>query len=370
MSAIASSRRYLPEIVLAGFMALCLAAMVLTEWPTVPFHFIWASVTVMFGVRLWTRGPTWIWLAIVMVTTGVALYTTVNGPGGGGLDEMTEVPLMGLIFAITVWQVRTRQRATDEMRRMAERERSVLEAQRGFVLDSAHSLRTPITIARGHAELIHEEALVDRTRADAGIIIEELDRLSRMSARLLLLIAAEQPEFLHRQRVPVRALMERSATRWNAAAPRAWAWRIEADGSVDVDEERFALALDAVIENAVKHTSVGGWIKTSVVARGSVLAITIEDDGTGITEEDLAKVFDRFAHSAGPGGGTGLGLPIAQAIVHAHGGTIGIASSEGTVVTIQLPGYRHMSVVPPGSASEGSPIRDEPSIKDEPSVVP
>jgi signal transduction histidine kinase len=358
MSAIASSRKYLPELGLAAFMALCLAAMVTTEWPTVPFHFIWVSVTVMFGIRMWTRGPTWIWLGIVMVTTGFALYTTVNGPGGGGVDEMTEVPLMGLIFAITVWQVRTRQRATDEMRRMAERERSVLEAQRGFVLDSAHSLRTPITIARGHAELIQEEALIDRTRSDATIIIEELDRLSRMSARLLLLVAAEQPEFLHTQRVDVRDLMRRCAARWDAAAPRAWAWRVDADGSIDVDEERLALALDAVIENAVKHTPDGGWITIAVTARGQRLLISIEDDGSGIPQDDLAKVFDRFAHTAGPGGGTGLGLPIAQAIVHAHGGTIAVASSRGTIVTIELPGYRVRGATPAvDPAPEPGPAR-------------
>ena len=142
-----------------------------------------------------------------MITTGIALYSTVNGPGGGGLDEMTEVPLMGAIFLITVWQVRSRQHATDEMRRMAERERSLLEAQREFILDSAHSFRTPITIARGHAELIREEALRNSTRADADVVIEELDRLGRMSGRPLLLVAAEHPEFLATQRVPVPELI-------------------------------------------------------------------------------------------------------------------------------------------------------------------
>lgn len=346
MSVIAWSRRHLPEIGLALFMAACLGAMTLTDWPTVPFHFVWASLTIVFGIRLWRHGSTWVWLAVVMLTTAIALYSTVNGPGGGGLDEMTEVPLMGAIFLITVWQVRSRQHATDEMRKMAERERSLLEAQREFILDSAHSLRTPITIARGHAELIREEALRGATRADADIVIEELDRLGRMSGRMLLLVAAEHPEFLAKRRVPVAELIGQIATKWRATAPRDWSFRLEAAGTVDVDEDRLALAIDAVIENAVKHTATGGSIEIGALADGSNLLISVNDDGPGIPPEELAKVFDRFGRTRDDRGGTGLGLPIAQAIVRAHDGTIRISSHHGARVTMTLPSFLPDGTVP------------------------
>ncbi len=320
-------------------MVACLVAMMLTDWPTVPFHFVWVSLTIVFGVRLWKRGPTWAWLTAVMVTTGIALYTTVNGPGGGGLDEMTEVPLMGLIFAITVWQVRTRQHATDEMSRMADRERSMLETQREFILDSAHSLRTPITIARWHAELIREDAERPSMRADADVVIEELDRLGRMSSRLLLLAAAEHPEFLAKRAVQVAELIGPIAARWQVTAPRAWSWRTGAGGSVEVDVERLSLAIDAVIENAVKHTEPGGAIEIAAVAVGDSLMMTVADDGPGIAPDEIARVFERFARSRDDRGGMGLGLPIAQAIVRAHGGSIRIASNHGTTVTMSLPSF-------------------------------
>lgn len=339
MSDIASSRKYWPEIALAAFILACLVNMPTTEWPTVPFHLVWVSLTIMFGVRMWSRWPTWIVLGVIMVTTGIALYATIGGPDGGGLDEMSEVPLMGVIFLITVWQVRTRQRATDATRTMAERERALLEAQRGFIQDSAHGLRTPITIARGHAELARDEVTSEVGREDLDVVIDELDRLSRMSDRLLLLVASQHPDFLEIRRVQIGALISRCVTRWEATAVRRWTATVDTDGTVPLDEERLSLALDAVIENAVKHTGEGDRISIEAHGLGDDVRITIDDDGPGIAPDDLPRVFERFGRTRGSNGGTGLGLPIAQAIVLAHGGTIQVTSDHGTRVTIELPGF-------------------------------
>jgi signal transduction histidine kinase len=326
-------RRYRVELAWGGFAALNFAAMPFVgEWETVPFHFVWVSLTIVYGFRVWRPWPTAAALSGVVLISGVALVA-MAGRGQVSAAELTEVPLMSAMFAAMVWHARRRQSALEELRRATERERD-------FVRDASHELRTPITIARGHTELIRAGAVDAQTAADAEIVLDELSRLERGAERLLLLAAVEHPGFLRRSVIDVDALVIETGRRWSASAPREWHVHADACGFVAADGERLSYALDALIENAVKFTRDGGAIAIRSWHTGDSAMIEVCDDGPGIAAEQGERVFERFA-SANGGGGTGLGLPIVKAIVEAHGGSITLESppGEGASLRIRLPGF-------------------------------
>jgi signal transduction histidine kinase len=355
MSGIASTLRSRWVEIAWGLFALAniVAIILLTRWETVPFHFVWVSLTIVYGFRIWRLRSTLLVLAIVMGLTTVVLAATVVR-GHEQLDELAEVPLMAAMFLAMVWHARRRQAATEETRRLAENEHRLVEAQRDFISDASHELRTPITIARGHAELVREASeLRPQTHEDVEVVLDELARLSRLSERLLILAAAEHPGFLSVSSVDVAALMAGVQRRWQGTADRAWALRVDGRGSVRLDWERFEIALDAVVENAVNATEDGDPISIEARGEATYLIVEVADGGTGISEEQLERIFDRFTRAdpdrARRGGGTGLGSAIARAIARAHGGDL-TASSElghGTVMRFRIPGFEPRRVTPP-----------------------
>ena len=127
-----------------------LAAMLLIPaWETVPFHFIWVSLTLLYGFRVWRTRPTLAVLAVVMALTG--LFIGIDyGRGEQPFDELTEVPLMAAMFAAMVWHARRRLSAVEETERVSVENLRLLERERRFVQDASHELRTPITVAVGH----------------------------------------------------------------------------------------------------------------------------------------------------------------------------------------------------------------------------
>jgi len=303
------------------------------NWATVPFHFIWVSLALVYGRRTWGPRTTAIVLSAVFVGTGLALRTCNTE-----LAELTEIPLMSAMFLAMVWHARRRQGALEALRLASERERD-------FLRDASHSLRTPITVARGHVELMRADDPNGPLGADADVVLDELDNLAGISDRLLTLAAADHPDFVWREPERVEELLGRLEARWRPAAPRDWRVAAEARGTIDVDRPRLEAALDAVVENAVQHTAEGAVIRiTARSAHGGRLRIEVTDAGNGIPPEELPRVFDRFWRGDDRGRrgrrGTGLGLAIVRAIVEAHGGSVGIRSpGRGTTVTLELPGF-------------------------------
>ena len=319
------------------------------EWETVPFHFIWVSLTLLYGLRVWRPASTaWV-VATVSATTGAALLW-MAAQGRGEVSETSEVPLMAGMFLAMVWHARRRQRAMEDVRRAAERERE-------FVRDASHQLRTPVTIARSHAELIRDGHCGDAPTEDAHVILEELQRLGTISDRLLLLAAAELPEFLRVEDVDFGELIANTGRRWRASAERTWRVAATADGLLLADPVRLSSALDALLENAVKFTRDGDAISILGRTEGSWALIEISDEGIGIPGHEHGRIFERFAQGEasdrGHGGarGTGLGLAIVKAIVESHGGSVGVDSSpgRGSTFTIRLPG---LQACPPDLESE------------------
>ena len=117
--------------------------------------------------------------------------------------RLTEVPLMGSMFLAMVWHAERARKAIDSEQRLRER-------QADFVRDASHELKTPITVARGHTELIREEAITPQVIADADVVLDELGRLSRVSERLLVLAAAEHHDFLRQGDIRVEPFLART----------------------------------------------------------------------------------------------------------------------------------------------------------------
>lgn len=324
------------------FALLNLVAMfVVADWETVPFHFIWVSLAILYGFRVWRMEPTLVLLGAIIATTGALLVIDVHR-GFQPVDEITEVPLMSAMFFIMVWHAHRRLSAMNEIRQVSDANLRLLERERRFIQNASHELRTPITVAIGHAELLQRGSDRSRMAADARVVIGELQRLRRLSDRLLLLAAADEPGFLHRKPIEVEPLLVEALQRWSPT-PRQWRLGVTDEAVVDADADRLALAIDALVENAVKHTSTSDWIELSV-QRNHAVQITVADSGAGIPADDLERVIERFGRSDASRKrgieGMGLGLSIVKTIAEAHGGQLAIRSQVGKgsefIVTLPL----------------------------------
>lgn len=319
-------------------LANLVAMLMFPEWETVPFHFIWVSLTILYGFRVWKARPTLVILAFVMGLTGLLIWLDVKNEITP-LDELTEVPLMAAMFLAMVWHARRRLTAMEETERVSMENLRLLERERRFVQDASHELRTPITVALGHAELIQRSADDPTVADDAAVIADELMRLRRLADRLLVLAGSDDPDFLHPTVVDLETIVMDAVRRWTAT-PRRWLLGAAEEATAIADADRLEVALDALIENAVNHTHEQDTIEVGIQRRGSRAVISVRDTGSGIPAADLDHIFDRFAR-ADPGrsrhtGGSGLGLSIVKAIVDAHGGEVRVSSAVGVGTTFEI----------------------------------
>ena len=284
-----------------------LAILVFSHWETIPFHFIWISLTLLYGFRVWATRPTLWVLAVVMVTTFAAISWDVYR-GAQSVDELNEVPLMAIMFWLMVWHAQRRLDADHERDLVSDENARLLATQRRFLQDASHQLRTPITIALGHAELLARE-LTDRTEhRDIQVVVGELTRLRRLGERLLVIAASEDPDFLRPEPVALDRFTMDVIRRWRPTADRQWQVGQLDAVTVGADRERLGLAVDALLENAVRHTGSGDMIQLSVLvnAPGLPVRMIVADTGEGIAPSELEHIFDRFrtgSPPAGPGNG-------------------------------------------------------------------
>jgi signal transduction histidine kinase len=305
------------------------AILAFPDWETIPFHFIWISFTVLYGFRTWAAKPTLLVLGVVMATTAAGIGLDVLR-GTEPPAELTEVPLMAAMFVAMVWHARRKLAAEHESRLVSDQNVRLLATQRRFLQDASHQLRTPITIALGHAELLASELSGRQEGNDIGVILGELTRLRRIAERLLVIAAAEDPEFLHPEPIALDSFTMDVLHRWRPTAERSWQLGRLDKVTIRADRERLGLAVDALLENAVRHTAEGDVIKLSITASASEVRMTVTDGGYGIPAELLPHVFDRFriGDTSHPRG-TGLGLALVRAVARAHGGEVLVRSWPG-----------------------------------------
>ena len=214
---------------------------------------------------------------------------------------------------------------------------SAFASQRAFVSDASHKLRTPITIVRGHLELLGDDP--EERRETVSLVTDELDRMSRFVDDLLLLAKAERDDFLHLGPLELGALTDEMFEKATGLGRRSWLLAGRAEGLLVADRQRLTQAVMGLAQNAVQHTQDGDpvWIG-SAVDRGEA-RLFVRDIGPGIPPADQERIFERFARasaSARRSEGAGLGLSIVRAIAEAHGGRVELASDVGAGSTFAV----------------------------------
>lgn len=333
------ARRWVEVLWVAFVIVNTIGVVRFADWATVPFHFIWIGLSLLYGWRVWKTAGTTVALLTVIVLTGLALTKDVID-GQQAADELTELPLMAIVFVVMVLYVRRAVTGREQIRRISEHNLVLLQRQRDLVQDVSHVLRTPLTIALGHTELLLRGTADPATARDLTVVIDELTRLKHVSDRLLTLAASEQPDFLQGMETRIDRLATQAASSWSSSHPAVTLGRL-APASALVDPTQLRFALDELINNAIRHNPPETPVVLSVSSVDGEVSISVTDRGSGIRREAQPRIFDRFVRlsTTHEDGSLGLGLALVKAIAEAHGGRLLLHSfpGAGTTFTLRLP---------------------------------
>ncbi|MGS0685247.1 sensor histidine kinase [Nakamurella sp. GG22] len=315
----------------------CYLTFALPGQETIPYHLVWASFALLYGLCPWPRRSTLVVCAVITAVTGVALVRHAAS-GIIGWEECSEIVLMSGIISLLIWHVNRQWAAQARLRALQEADRQRSEQREITARFGSHEVRTRLTIARGYAQLIADQSAEPTVREDAELVVNELVKASTLATNLLTLFRVVEPSTP--EPVDVDRMLTDILRRWSVTADRSWSAR-SAVGTVQGDNERLEAMLDCLLENAVKFTVPGDSIAMTADIRGGELVLTVRDSGAGIPAADLQTVFEIFRTSstAGDQAGSGLGLAIVKAITQARGGTVSVASTlgQGTTFTLRFP---------------------------------
>lgn len=223
---------------------------------------------------------------------------------------------------------------------MLDRTASAFESQRRFVDDAGHELKTPLTIVRGHLDLI--KAAPSEATASLGIIEDEVVRMTRIVKDLQMLTKSTEPGFIQKAEIEPSELIDEVFVKTSPLANRKWAVEATELGVREIDRQRMVQALIQLVDNAIKHTIEGDSIVIGSRRVNQHVELYVGDSGPGIPEEARSRVMERFVRggwTAQDTEGSGLGLAIVDAIAKGHAGELFIRTSPlgGAEVGIRIP---------------------------------
>lgn len=272
-------------------------------------------------------------------------------------DPRTEVGRLSLALNQMLGQIETAfaqrtasefaaRRSEDVARQSEEAARQSEDRMRRFVADASHELRTPLTSIRGFAELARHRG--DVTDADTMRRIEdEAKRMGLLVDDLLLLARLDQQRPLRSESVDLLPIAADALHNAQAVQPdRHISLTILPESEAPVvsgDEARLRQVLGNLVSNALHYTPVDAPITVSVGTRGSEAILEVSDTGPGLTDEQKARIFERFYRvdtaRTRSTGGSGLGLSIVAALVAAHHGHVTTTDTtpHGATFTVHLP---------------------------------
>ena len=280
---------------------------------------------VFFAVSLLSAVVAWVLAGRVLAPLR-DLNETARSIGEGEFDRRIEVKGNDEISQIAV-----------TFNDMLDRLEAAFVNQRNFIDDAGHELRTPITVIRGHLELLGDNP--EERKETLALVMDELDRMARIVNDLLLLAKAQEPNFLTLETVNVGTLMKEVHAKASALAPRDWRLENQDGGVIVGDRQRLTQALMQLAANAVQHTVRGAEVSLGAALQDGEARFWVRDRGTGIPVEDQERIFERFTRSKGDkrrSEGAGLGLAIVKAIAEAHHGHVELRSRPQAGSTFQL----------------------------------
>jgi len=223
---------------------------------------------------------------------------------------------------------------------MLDRLNAASASQRDFLRAAGHELRSPLTVATGHLELLAEGTVDQQTTLP--LVIDELTRMGKILDDLQSLTGADAPDFLVPEVIDAELFAHELLSKVTALDDRDW--RLDAVGPGTFVADRFRLTEAALnlADNAVKHTSVGDEIALGLTLEDGDVRLWVRDTGPGVSSGDADRVFERFTRGEGASRryrGAGLGLSIVTSIAEAHGGRVYLESQlgEGATFTIAIP---------------------------------
>lgn len=218
---------------------------------------------------------------------------------------------------------------------MMDRLEHSFNSQRRFVNDAGHELRTPITIVRGHLELMGKDPKEQEETIE--LVMDELDRMSRLVKDMITLTQSEHPDFLQYEMIDLRQLAHDLLTKAQALAERDWQLNLDCSGSMMGDRQRLTGALLNLLRNAAQHTPPTGTIELGCQQTLTQVIFWVRDNGSGMSPEEQLRIFDRFARlGKRQSDGSGLGLAIVKAFTKAHRGKIDLVSQPGIGSTFRI----------------------------------
>jgi signal transduction histidine kinase len=221
---------------------------------------------------------------------------------------------------------------------MMDRIENAFDTQRNFINDAGHELKTPITIIRGHLELMDADPQSQQETVE--LVIDELDRMNRLVEDLVLLAKAERLDFLQIETIELTSFVTELFSKLKKLGERNWYLdNAILSGKMTGDRQRITQAIINLANNAVQHTITDSLIVFGAKIEGERVEFWIRDTGNGIAADEQKRIFDRFTrvkNARRRSEGSGLGLAIVKTIVEAHGGAINLQSQLGIGSTFSL----------------------------------
>jgi signal transduction histidine kinase len=219
-------------------------------------------------------------------------------------------------------------------RDVAERLRALDTMRETFLKAASHELRTPITICRGHLDVLGEAPRPEELRRAIGIVVDELDRMGRLVEDLTTLTRLSDPGSLQREPLPAEALMRSVQAKATPLLHERLLMSPPPRGRVHGDQQRLTQALLDLLQNAATHAD-GAPVALRLVPEDGSWRFEVSDRGPGLEGADPEDLFQPF-RTGRRSPGSGLGLAIVRAIAEAHGGEAGATDVSGTGATFWI----------------------------------
>ena len=310
----------------------------------------------LYGSRSYTYGVfflvafVWIglahgpWTSLAVAPFAIVAYLVpfyfLDGNVEVGVSSVAvTIPACVMVGEVLSWGSARLARTEEELlkeREIAQSLKDVDDMKTAFMSAISHELRTPITICRGHLEVLEPNATRPEIEETIALVVDELKRMSRLVDDITIAVRGDDPSFLRKQPVRIEDLVIRVARKVQPFLNgRLRVEPVEPDAVVEADPDRLEQALVNLLQNAAVHTPDGTPVDLRAVQARKAWMFAVEDHGDGLKSGHEEEAFERFVH--GPASrGSGLGLAVVRSIARGHGGEAGVENHPGRGATFWI----------------------------------